>query len=208
MLWNWLYISAKSVHIKVNVVLDEIIDWDIINFDVLREVYVKCPTPLGKPSFQKDDRWLLWLIYCHVSDISVDAVLVQVCAHFVNTCKGTTHFQVWLWLWGNSSYDHATPSLQMQLWLWLCNSDSRTATLVTFTNPSPCHSPHCISHLLITHLVVFPERTYYTVPSHAHLAYVAVIPSRVFLRVFSLDSPLLARLSDCLSAAGLPLQHR
>jgi len=79
----------------------------------------------------------------------------------------------------------------MQLWLWLHNSDSENATPVTFTNLSPCHLPHHIPCLLVICLVAFPEHTCYTVPSHAHLAYVAVIPSRVFLRVFSLDFILL-----------------
>ena len=45
---------------------------------------------------------------------------------------------------------------------------------------SPRHPPRC------THLP-----TYCTVLSHAHMAYIVVTPSRVFLRVFSLDFPLL-----------------
>jgi len=100
-------------------------------------------------------------------------------SQFTSTlCKGTTHFRVHQ---GNSGCGCAT----------LAVADSANATPVTFTDPSPHPLPHHIPCLLVTHLVAFAEFTCCTVPSHAYLAYVAVIPSRVFLRVFSLDFPLL-----------------
>src|ERR1700733_1149976 len=66
---------------------------------------------------------------------------------------------------------HATPIVAAQLRLRRHNS---------LCLPSPRHQPRC------THLP-----TYCTVLSHTHLAYIVVTPSRVFLRVFSLDFPLL-----------------
>src|SRR5882724_1655158 len=86
---------------------------------------------------------------------------------------------------------HPFPTPHMQLRSWLCNSDSVCATPTVATQLrlrrhnslhllSPRHPPHC------THLP-----TYCTVLSHAHMAYIVVTPSRVFLRIFSLDSPLL-----------------
>src|ERR1700733_6440598 len=103
-------------------------------------------------------------------------------------CKGTTHFQLHTC---NSDCGCATPPPHLQLRSWLCNSDSTYATLTVAAqlrlrrhNPlrllSPRHQPHC------THLPI-----YCTVLSHACLAYIVVTPSRVFLRVFSLDFPLL-----------------
>src|SRR5258708_34617426 len=121
---------------------------------------------------------------------------------------------------------HPFPTPHIQLRSWLCNSDSICTTPTVATQlrlrrrnslrlPPPRHPPH------YTHLP-----TYYTVLSHAHMAYIVVTPSRVFLRVFSLDFPLLgqyftllciiatyiihfgfppASLSDFLSITGLPL---
>ena len=86
---------------------------------------------------------------------------------------------------------HPFPTPHIQLRLWLCNSDSAHPTPIVAAQlrlrrhnslrlPSPHHPPRC------THLP-----TYCTVLSHAHMAYIVVTPSRVFLRVFSLDFPLL-----------------
>jgi hypothetical protein len=49
-----------------------------------------------------------------------------------------------------------------------------------------------VYHLLVTSLIALDRlATYCIVLSHTCLAYIVVIPSRVFLRVFSLDFPLL-----------------
>ena len=55
-------------------------------------------------------------------------------------CKGTTHF--WLCT-PNSCCGCATPTPHMQL--WLC------ATLITFTDPSPCHKPRCTCLAYLLH---------------------------------------------------------
>jgi hypothetical protein len=95
---------------------------------------------------------------------------------YMGWCKGTTHF--------HSSpspspiHFRSTPILRTQLRQWLHNSDSGNATPIAFTDLPSRRSPLCLPR-------------YCTVPSHAHLAYFVVIPSRVFLRVFSLDFPLL-----------------
>jgi hypothetical protein len=86
---------------------------------------------------------------------------------------------------------HPFPTPHMQLQSWLCNSDSAPTTPIVAAQlrlhrhnslrlPSPRHQPHC------THLP-----TYCTVLSHTWtwLAYIVVTPSRVFLKVFSLDFP-------------------
>src|ERR1700727_216337 len=90
-----------------------------------------------------------------------------------------------------SNSAHATPTPHLQLRSWLHNSTAAYATPAVAAQLrlrrhnslrllSPRHQPHC------TH-----SPTYCTVLSHACLAYIVVTPSRVFLRVFSLDFPLL-----------------
>jgi hypothetical protein len=81
------------------------------------------------------------------------------------TVRGT-HFRLRT---SNSDRGCATPTVATQLRLRRRNS---------LRLPSPRHPPCC------THLP-----TYCTVLSHAHMAYIVVTPSRVFLRVFSLDFP-------------------
>jgi hypothetical protein len=70
------------------------------------------------------------------------------------------------------------PPISTQLWPYKHNSSHGCATPIAFMDLPPHCLPLCLPH-------------YCTVPSHTHLAYFIVIPSRVFLRVFSLDFPLL-----------------
>ena len=139
----------------------------------------------------------------------LDAISCIICGH----CKGTTHFR-------HSA--HATPEVAAQLRLRACNSgcgcatpNSGNSTLIMFMDPFPCHQPR------------YPHSAYLLYsPFSRLLAYIVVVPSRVFLRVFSLDFPLLGQyftfpciiviyiylwispcqLSDFLSTTGLPLQ--
>ena len=120
-------------------------------------------TPWGPAPYMQSPVWL------HLLPILFGTLCRVVTPLKGGWCKGTTHFR---------PTPSPTPILQTQLRPWLRNSDSRNATPITFTDPSPRHSPLCLPW-------------YCTVPSHAHLAYLVVIPSRVFLRVFSLDFPLL-----------------